>query len=149
MCSTVWDQSQSSRFNWLWYDVTTFESYCEETSYEDSLMVQQSGALALSSLTHVFRSLTPNARGIFILIASHQLEEKDRGSYNGKADILPWCTVSLDSGCASVAYTVPKWKNNLCTKIRKFERAVVSIRTPVGSGGPPPPPPKIIVLEMR
>lgn len=40
----------------------TFQHYAEETSYENSLLVQQTGALALSSLTHVLRSLTPNAR---------------------------------------------------------------------------------------
>ncbi|KAL0180543.1 hypothetical protein M9458_022949, partial [Cirrhinus mrigala] len=49
-------------FNWLWYETTTYMPYTEETSYENSLLVQQTGALALSSLTHVLRSLTPNAR---------------------------------------------------------------------------------------
>ena len=64
--------------------MTSFEPYKEETSYENSLLVQHTGALALSSLVHVFRSLTPNARGIFILIAGHQLEEKDNSCYIGK-----------------------------------------------------------------
>ena len=73
-----------SRYNWLWYDVTTFEPYKEETSYENSLMVQQSGALALSSLVHVMRSLTPNAKKIFILLVNHQLENKDDKNYQGK-----------------------------------------------------------------
>ena len=80
----VWNQTQLGRFNWSWFDVTSFEPYKEETSYENSLLVQHTGALALSSLVHVFRSLTPNARGIFILIAGHQLEEKDNSNYIGK-----------------------------------------------------------------
>ena len=58
----VWDQFQQSQFNWLWWECVTFQHYVEETSYENSLLVQQTGALALSSLTHVLRSLTPNAR---------------------------------------------------------------------------------------
>lgn len=58
----VWDQFQQSQFNWLWWECVTFQHYTEETSYENSLLVQQTGALALSSLTHVLRSLTPNAR---------------------------------------------------------------------------------------
>lgn len=58
----VWDQFQQSQFNWLWWECVTFQHYAEETSYENSLLVQQTGALALSSLTHVLRSLTPNAR---------------------------------------------------------------------------------------
>ena len=81
---SVWNHTQLGRFNWSWFDVTSFEPYKEETSYENSLLVQHTGALALSSLVHVFRSLTPNARGIFILIAGHQLEEKDNNSYIGE-----------------------------------------------------------------
>lgn len=62
MYFSVWDQFQQSQFNWLWWECVTFQHYAEETSYENSLLVQQTGALALSSLTHVLRSLTPNAR---------------------------------------------------------------------------------------
>ncbi|XP_016360670.1 origin recognition complex subunit 2-like isoform X1 [Sinocyclocheilus anshuiensis] len=58
----IWDQAKMSMFNWLWYETTTYLPYTEETSYENSLLVQQTGALALSLLTHVLRSLTPNAR---------------------------------------------------------------------------------------
>ncbi|MEE6508235.1 hypothetical protein FKM82_019932 [Ascaphus truei] len=79
----MWDQSKLSLYNWLWYEATTFSSYIEETSYENSLLVKQSGALALSSLTHVLRSLTPNARGIFRLLAEYQLVNKDNPSYTG------------------------------------------------------------------
>uniref|UniRef100_A0A7M4FWB7 Origin recognition complex subunit 2 n=1 Tax=Crocodylus porosus TaxID=8502 RepID=A0A7M4FWB7_CROPO len=79
----MWDQAKQSLYNWLWYETTTYSPYVEETSYENSLLVQQSGSLALSSLTHVLRSLTPNARGIFRLLAQYQLENKDNPSYPG------------------------------------------------------------------
>ncbi|KAG8432685.1 hypothetical protein GDO86_017070 [Hymenochirus boettgeri] len=79
----MWDQTKQSLYNWLWYETTTFSSYAEETSYENSLLVKRSGALALSSLTHVLRSLTPNARGIFRLLAEYQLANKDNPSYTG------------------------------------------------------------------
>ncbi|NWU41555.1 ORC2 protein, partial [Hylia prasina] len=79
----MWDQAKLSLYNWLWYETTTFNPYVEETSYENSLLVQQSGSLALSSLTHVLHSLTLNARGIFRLLARHQLEKKDNPSYPG------------------------------------------------------------------
>ena len=83
----LWDQTKLSHFNWLWHDVTTFEAYQEETSFENSLLVQHSGSLALSSLTHVMKSLTPNARGIFKLLAEYQLEHKkeDEKNYQGLA----------------------------------------------------------------
>ncbi|NXF00932.1 ORC2 protein, partial [Smithornis capensis] len=79
----MWDQAKLSLYNWLWYETTTFSPYVEETSYENSLLVQQSGSLALSSLTHVLHSLTLNARGIFRLLAQYQLEKKDNPSYPG------------------------------------------------------------------
>ncbi|KFZ63140.1 Origin recognition complex subunit 2, partial [Podiceps cristatus] len=79
----MWDQAKLSLYNWLWYETTTFSPYVEETSYENSLLVQQSGSLALSSLTHVLRSLTLNARGIFRLLAQYQLENRDNPSYPG------------------------------------------------------------------
>lgn len=71
-----WDQRKVSKFNWLWHDVTSYELYRDETSYENSLLVRQSGTLALNSLTHVTKSLTPNARGIFELLVKYQLEHK-------------------------------------------------------------------------
>ncbi|XP_074858237.1 origin recognition complex subunit 2 isoform X2 [Carettochelys insculpta] len=79
----MWDHAKQSLYNWLWYETTTFSPYLEEISYENSLLVQQSGSLALSSLTHVLRSLTPNARGIFRLLAQYHLENKDNPSYPG------------------------------------------------------------------
>nr|XP_045597029.1 origin recognition complex subunit 2-like [Procambarus clarkii] len=79
----IFDSSKMSQYNALWCDATTLAPYSEETSYENSMLVQQSGSLALSSLIHVFRSLTPNAKGIFLLLAKHQLDQKDNSSYIG------------------------------------------------------------------
>ncbi|XP_045703624.1 origin recognition complex subunit 2 isoform X1 [Phyllostomus hastatus] len=79
----MWDHVKQSLYNWLWYETTTYSPYTEETSYENSLLVKQSGSLTLSSLTHVLRSLTPNARGIFRLLIKHQLGSQDNPSYLG------------------------------------------------------------------
>ncbi|XP_044287992.1 origin recognition complex subunit 2 isoform X2 [Varanus komodoensis] len=79
----MWDQAKQSMYNWLWYETTTYSPYIEETSYENSLLIQRSGSLALSSLTHVLHSLTPNARGIFRLLVEYQLENKDNPSWPG------------------------------------------------------------------
>ena len=70
----LWDEYKCKLFNWLWFDCTTFDAYTDETSVETSLMIRQTGAIALSSMTHVLRSLTPNARGIFKLLATFQQE---------------------------------------------------------------------------
>ncbi|XP_025083608.1 origin recognition complex subunit 2-like [Pomacea canaliculata] len=79
----IWDQIKCSRFRWLWQDVTTYSQYLSETSYENSLLAQQSGALALRSLTHVMQSLTPNARKIFQLLARYHLENASDAAYLG------------------------------------------------------------------
>lgn len=63
--------------------------YQEETSFENSLMVQQSGNLALSSLTHIMRSLTSNAKGIFLLLARYQLDNQDNTYNAGKNAEMP------------------------------------------------------------
>ena len=107
---SVWDQTKCSRFRWLWYDATTFAPYTEETSYENSILVQQSGALALSSLTHVMKSLTPNAKGIFLLLARNQLEHKDSSNYIGMylfTFVLPFirsCFVNILAFFQSIWY---------------------------------------------
>lgn len=79
----MWDHEKQSLYNWLWYETTTYNPYTEETSYENSLLVKQSGSLPLSSLIHVLRSLTPNARGIFRLLIKYQLDNQDNPSYTG------------------------------------------------------------------
>lgn len=81
----IWDEGKLGKFNWLWHDVTTFEPYTEELSYENSLLMEQSrtGKLALSSLVHITQSLTPNARSIFELLIRHQLSNKKDSSYVG------------------------------------------------------------------
>ncbi|XP_070174874.1 origin recognition complex subunit 2-like isoform X2 [Littorina saxatilis] len=93
----IWDQAKCSRFRWVWQDVTTYTQYLAETSYENSLLVQQSGGLALRSLAHVMRSLTPNARKIFELLAQYQLDNADNSSFVGMSfqDLYVKCRESF------------------------------------------------------
>ena len=64
------------------FDATSLLPYTEETSYENSMLVRQTADLALSSLKHVFKSLTPNARGIFILLAKNQVGAAGRCKFS-------------------------------------------------------------------
>ena len=77
----LWDADKRSKFNFVWYEATTFQPYTEETLNENSLILMSSGngggsggALALSSLSRVFESLTPNAKEIYLTIVKYQLE---------------------------------------------------------------------------
>nr|CAD7454616.1 unnamed protein product [Timema tahoe] len=77
----IWDQKKLSRFNFLWWDITSLLPYTSETSFETSMLVQHSGAVALASLRNVFQSLTSNARQIFLIVAKYQLNNKSNSSY--------------------------------------------------------------------
>ncbi|KAH6930775.1 hypothetical protein HPB50_018080 [Hyalomma asiaticum] len=76
----VWNQETSRRFRFVWINATTFEPYALESSLEP---LKSSASNALSSLKHVFCSLTPNARKIFLLIARHQLDNAESPLYAG------------------------------------------------------------------
>ncbi|KAJ1796973.1 Origin recognition complex subunit 2, partial [Coemansia sp. RSA 2399] len=69
----IWDSSTVTRFNWAWHDLTTFEPYTVETSYEnfsaDTTEIGPRGVL------HVLASLTENAKSIFRILAEFQIAE--------------------------------------------------------------------------
>ncbi|EDW24587.1 GL24230 [Drosophila persimilis] len=79
----LWDQGKLSNFNFSWWDCTTMLPYTDETAFENSLLVQNSGELALSSMRSVFCSLTTNSRGIYMLIVKYQLKNKGNAQYQG------------------------------------------------------------------
>jgi origin recognition complex subunit 2 len=83
-CSvSVWDQARLSRYNFVWWDVTSLQPYTGETQFENSLLVHKSGGLQLSSLSNVFHSLTTNARSVFIIMVRHQLRNQKDPTYLG------------------------------------------------------------------
>ncbi|XP_017084579.2 LOW QUALITY PROTEIN: origin recognition complex subunit 2 [Drosophila eugracilis] len=79
----LWDQGKLSSFNFSWWDCTTMLPYTNETAFENSLLVQNSGELALSSMRSVFSSLTTNSRGIYMVIVKYQLKNKGNATYQG------------------------------------------------------------------
>ena len=80
----LWDEYLQARFQWAWHNATTFECYREEVKYEEVQMVsgERSRTLTLAAVTYVVNNLTPNARGIFEVLARHQLDHEDN-SYKG------------------------------------------------------------------
>ncbi|RUP44628.1 origin recognition complex subunit 2-domain-containing protein [Jimgerdemannia flammicorona] len=70
----LWDGVRTARFNWAWHDATTYDDYLVETSFEDSIMVRR-GVMGAQGVNYVLASLTSNARGIFRILAEHQILE--------------------------------------------------------------------------
>lgn len=81
----LWDHMKHSKYNFYWVDATTLLPYEAETSYESSLLIQQSGALALSSLHNVFLSLTSNAKAIYKHLIRYQLDNGSTSDFTGMA----------------------------------------------------------------
>ncbi len=69
----LWDQRTLQRCNFLWNDITTYESYGIESVYEEPI-IGGTGSNAARGASFVLRSLTPNHRDILRLLAKYQLE---------------------------------------------------------------------------
>lgn len=80
----IWDHEKLSKFNFTWWDVTSFLPYQHETECKLNLLTQQNSALALSSLKNVFLSLTQNSKEIYLKVARYQLENYGK-FYQGMA----------------------------------------------------------------
>eukprot|EP01119_Soliformovum_irregulare_P006982 TRINITY_DN19391_c0_g1_i1.p1 TRINITY_DN19391_c0_g1~~TRINITY_DN19391_c0_g1_i1.p1 ORF type:complete len:401 (-),score=94.76 TRINITY_DN19391_c0_g1_i1:22-1224(-) len=76
----LWDLSLREQFRWVWHDVTTFTSYDTELSYEQPIMGSVGSDITANGLRFIFRSLTSNSRGIFRVLAEHQISNpKEHG----------------------------------------------------------------------
>ena len=137
----LWDQAKLSSFNFVWFDTTTFLPYTEETRNENSLMVKDSGALALNSLTHVFASLTPNVRAIYIMIIKNQLAaiEENGGSigYSGIAfgDLYQKCREAfLSNTDITLRAQLTEFVDHKLINIRKGNDGMEYLTIPLNAG---------------
>ncbi|XP_019491154.1 PREDICTED: origin recognition complex subunit 2 [Hipposideros armiger] len=133
----VWDHVKQSLYNWLWYETTTYSPYTEETSYENSLLVKQSGSLPLSSLTHVLRSLTPNARGIFRLLIKYQLDNQDNPSYIGLSfqDFYQQCREAfLVNSDLTLRAQLTEFRDHKLIRTKKGSDGVEYLLIPIDNG---------------
>lgn len=79
----IWVNTQLSKFNFVWYNASSYLPYVRETSFETSSIVQQPKTLVLSSLNNVFLSLTSKTKGIYLIIVKYQLEHEKVKHYKG------------------------------------------------------------------
>lgn len=72
----LWDAARASQFNFLWHDATTFAPYAVESSIDESLaLIGGSGrAGGTKGVKFVLASLPMNAKSLFRVLVSHQLE---------------------------------------------------------------------------
>lgn len=82
----LWDNVKASKFNWIWHDATTFDDYLVETSFENSLLIRTSELGGARGAKFVLDSLTSNARGVFKILAEHQLTEMEIANMETKGN---------------------------------------------------------------
>lgn len=72
----LWDAARASQYNFLWHDATTFAPYAVESSIDESLALIGGSKRAggTKGAKHVLSSLNMNARSLFRVLISHQLE---------------------------------------------------------------------------
>ncbi|KAF9185857.1 Origin recognition complex subunit 2 [Haplosporangium sp. Z 767] len=93
----LWDTVKAARFRWVWHEITTFKPYLTETSFENSIMVRQ-GELGARGIQFVLASLTSNGKGLFKVLAEHQIRvERDAAEERGAGAVGK---SSLDVGMA-------------------------------------------------
>ncbi|KAF9174986.1 Origin recognition complex subunit 2 [Mortierella sp. AD011] len=78
----LWDTVKSARFRWVWHELTTFRPYMTETSFENSIMVRQ-GELGPRGIQFVLASLTSNGKGLFRILAEHQIQTERESAAGG------------------------------------------------------------------
>ncbi|XP_063862426.1 LOW QUALITY PROTEIN: origin recognition complex subunit 2-like [Scylla paramamosain] len=128
------DSIKMRHYNALWIDATTLDHYSEETSFENSLLLQQSASLTLSSLIHVFKSLTPNGKGIFLLLAKYQTDQKDNSSYMGMSfvDLRQRCWEKfLVNSDLSLRAQLTEFKDHKLIRFKKGTDGVETIIIPL------------------
>lgn len=71
----MWDAAKLALYNFLWHDLTTYESYAIETSFDDALALGKvRTAAGNKGVKYVLSSLTMKARGLYRVLICHQIE---------------------------------------------------------------------------
>ena len=120
---SMWDARLSSQFNFLFHDLTTFESYNTETSDETYTAwmgrflrgsgAAQIGGTSIRAALTVLNVVTKHSRDIFRLLAEHQMDS------DGQQD-----QSNMDEGDDTGANHVKsKWGNIGMARNQLFQRA--------------------------
>ena len=72
----LWDAARVSQFNFLWHDATSFEPYSVEIPVDDVLSLVDGAGRAggTKGVKYVLASLPSNAKSLFRILVSHQLQ---------------------------------------------------------------------------
>jgi len=75
--SLLWDNTQYGSFKWIHFETNSLVSYYDEIAFENSLMLNHTGNVQLSSMIHILKSLTQNAKNIFLTMVEYVLNKEN------------------------------------------------------------------------
>lgn len=76
--AVFWDASVLSNYNFIWHNISTFESYSTEVSFKDPLSIGKTDELVGSrGAKYVLSSLTGNAKSLYKNLILQQLDKID------------------------------------------------------------------------
>lgn len=108
--------------------------YTEETAYENSLLVQNSGTLALSSMKNVFHSLTVNGKRIYLMLIKHQIDNKSGSQYQGLPfkELYSKCRESfLVSSDLALRAQLTEFVDHKMVKIKRANNGAENLTIPI------------------
>lgn len=74
--SLLWDLSKLKNFNFLWHDLTTYDTYSIELASRDALAMGKSKKfMGNKGVKYVLSSLTNNAKNLYKLLLTFQIEK--------------------------------------------------------------------------
>lgn len=81
----VWGNSTLTELKLVWMNITTYQPYVNETSFENLIYLNEAGTdfVSLSSLRNIFKPLASRVKKIFQIIAKDRLENANNRQYKG------------------------------------------------------------------
>ena len=122
----LWSASESDVYNWLWFNVPTFESYTIEKAFTGGLSLMSGSSkswnqsLTYSSVKHVYDSLTSNAQKIFLLILTKFVDKTESNDGIAFSELYIMCREEFwVNSETTLRAQISEFKDHKLLKIKK------------------------------
>jgi len=122
----IWSTKELHSYKFLWFNVPTFESYTIEKAFSSGLSMISSSSnswtqsLTLSSVQHVYDSLTNNAQKIFQLILNNFIKSEDSNNGFPFSDCYTLCREEfLVNSEMTLRAQISEFKDHKLLKLKK------------------------------
>lgn len=83
----LWDSKKAQNYNFIFHDVSNYEPYVVESSFQDVMKMGKSDTRSgIEGVKYVLESLTTNSKKLFKLLVENQITKMESGDVNGKSE---------------------------------------------------------------